>query len=171
VRPAVAVTARMLSSDTRVVSREPLAELGATPENTAFEGYTTFMPTLALLEADGVTPIIDGDRPYMPTATIFHRFEQTPDGLRPTDPAIRFVLTSSCLHDRFWQSAGYDDEIAFYEQLDEEYDTLLRFTGVEPGGMTGLSSLNAAGAIGEMAQYAAGGSGGCDLTLYEVPGR
>lgn len=171
VLPAVATTVRFLAPDTRVESREPLADLGATPANTIFEGYTTFMPTLALLEEDGVTPIIDGDRPYMPTSTIFHHFEQTSEGLRPVDPAKRFVLTSSCMHDRFWISAGYDDEIRFYEQLDDEYDVVYSISGVEPGGSTGLSTLNAGGAIGELAQYADGAGGGCDLVLYEVPGR
>jgi 4-amino-4-deoxy-L-arabinose transferase-like glycosyltransferase len=167
--PVVSSDLRFVVPDTRIGSKDAIAAAGATPENTAFEGYTRFLPTLVRLD-DNEQPVFDGVEPDWIPNTVFDRFETVDGILRPRDDDLEFVLISDCLYARFLDGR-FPVQAEFYRLLDEQYDVVARFPGVDPGGSRGLEPLTIGSASHSIAEYAGGAMSGCDQTLYRIPAR
>jgi hypothetical protein len=165
--PVVASDLRFIVPDTRIGSKAAIADTGATFDNTAYEGYTRFMPTLVRLDEDE-QPVFDGVRPDWIPNTVFDRFETVDGELRPLDSDLEFVLISDCLYARFLDGR-FPAQAEFYKQLEQQYDVVARFPGVDPGGARGLEPLTIGSAAGAIAEYAGGAMSGCDQTLYRIP--
>lgn len=145
---STAVDVRMLAPDTRLANDEALAELGVTPDNTIFEGYTPFL-------ASAPQPIFD-------------QFRYDDGTLVPTDSAAAFVMVSSCMSDRYFTAAKYVDERKFYAQLAEQFDVAVTFPAVPEVDHSIFGVVTAARSIASMVAFAGGGQAGCDFTVYSL---
>lgn len=167
--PVVSSDLRFIVPDTRIGSKDAIAAAGATPENTAFEAYTRFLPTLVRLD-ENEQPVFDGVEPDWIESAVFDRFETVDGELRPLDPDLEFVLISDCLYSRYLDGR-FPVQAEFYQQLDEQYEVAGRFPGVDPGGARGLEPVTIGSAATAISEYLGGAMSGCDQTLYRIPDR
>lgn len=165
--PVVSSDLRFIVPDTRIGSKDAIASAGATPENTAYEAYTRFLPTLVRLD-ESEQPVFDGIEPDWISSTVFDRFETVDGQLRPREPELEFVLVSDCLYARYFDGR-FPAQAEFYRQLSEQYEVAAQFPGVDPGGMRGLEPLTIGSAATAISGYLGGAMSGCDQTLYRIP--
>ena len=145
---AAATVARYLAPDTRVTSMQEFADLGVTRETAIFEGYS---------------PLSPGDPFY-----IFDQFRWDGDTLVPLDPQKEFVLLSSCIFDRYETAPKYAEQRATHDAIRAQFEEVLRVDAVPRRGDVPVEPLSIISAIGETAQFAAGGMAGCGLEVYRI---
>lgn len=165
--PVVSSDLRFIVPDTRIGTKDAIAVAGATPENTAYEAYTRFLPTLVRLD-ENEQPIFDGVDPDWIPSAVFDRFETVDGELRPRESDLEFVLISDCLYARYLDGR-FPVQAEFYRQLEEQYEVAGRFPGVDPGGARGLEPLTIGSAATAISGYLGGAMSGCDQTLYRIP--
>jgi len=146
---SLALVVAFLAPDTRIVSAERLSEKGMTASNTVFEGYSTFIPG---------SP-----------KTIFGDFKTVDGRLVAADPSRKFVLTSSCMNDRYFQNTKYSEQRHFYDQIDSQFDLELRVTpGVRTRNNSAFEGLNILRGTEIVRAFMNGGTGGCTLSAYRI---
>ena len=146
---SIVVVGVLLAQDTRVTSQSQFVDRGLTSENTIFEGYTPFLP---------------GN-----SQTIFDDFETVDGRLVAVEEARRFVVTSSCMSDRFLRDPQYVDERKFYAQLEAELELELVVDASggqpQPSALEVLNIIRAGSAVRNLVQD---GRSGCTLRVYRL---
>ncbi|NYF11559.1 hypothetical protein HDC94_002715 [Leifsonia sp. AK011] len=145
---SVATVARLLATDSRNEAAQTFADLGITPDNSVDEGYSPLVPN-GPMYLDDVVKWEDGR-------------------IVPAYEGKKFILLSSCLHDRFWTAEKYADERAMYDAIRSDYPLELTVETVPARQRTGIEPWNVATAIAETAAFANGGLGGCTLEVYRI---
>ena len=138
-----------LASDTRIVAAASLEKQGIQDGNTLSEGYTAF-------------------RPGRPVA-IFGDFQTVGGRLVAPDSNRDFVMTSSCMRDRYFQETKYVREQAFYNEMERQFDVEFRFTPTvyEREGVA-FEPINIFLGADMLRAFVNGGSSGCTLTVYRI---
>lgn len=146
---SAAVTSTFMAPDTRLTSGSVLAEADVTAENTAFEGYSPFAP---------------GDPHY-----VFDAVTVDKGKIRPVDSKARFVMTSDCQNQRFYEDTKYGAERAFYRALESDLEQVLRIRPtVSSRNQSAFEPVNIWRSIVNVGEVAQGGKAGCDVRVYEL---
>jgi len=137
---------RLVGRDTRNVSQDYVAEIGATGENTYYEGYTPLSPTVP--------------------GIIFLNFE---DGniSKPLNPDLKYIILSSTMYNRYYAEPDkYAEQIAFYNLLKENKPILKQFTPVTVNEVA-FEPINIMNSLKTIAGFIRGGYSGPNLIFYE----
>lgn len=148
VMSSVATSAAFLRKDVRVIALGDFASQGITPENTAFEGYTPFLP-------GGF-------------GTIFEDFTVVDGALVPTDLGIRFVVLSDSMYGRYQAEGEFDQEQEFYRLLEQEFTLIAEYQPQTPDVSFPLSGTRLGSSIESLIETGLGATGGPVLKVYEV---
>jgi hypothetical protein len=131
--------------DTRNAALGYVTEIGATKENTLYEGYTPFNPT--------------------GPATIFGGLEDSIT--TPMNQDLKYIILSSSMYSRFYAEPDkYGKEITIYEAIKANKTVLREFEPV----MVSESSndlKNIMNSLKNIAGYLSGGYSGPHLIFYE----
>lgn len=148
---SAAITAVFMAPDTRLSSDAVLADAGITADNTAYEGYSPFAPGDPHYVFDAVT-ISDGT-------------------IRPIDPTKRFVMTSDCQNQRFFDDAKYGGERDFYASLSSDLTEVVRIRPtVSAGRASALEPVNIWRSVEVIGEVLRGGKAGCDVRVFQLDG-
>jgi len=146
---SLGLVAAFLASDTRLTAAARLDDRGITESNTIYEGYSPFIPG---------TP-----------RNIFDEFTTVNGRLVPVHPDRTFVLTSSCMNDRYFQQSKFSDERRFYAAVDSQFALELRITPeVSARHSAAFEPLNMLRGAQVVQAFLAGGSSGCTLSVYRI---
>lgn len=146
---SLGLLAAFLATDTRIASAASLKESGIKESNTIYEGYSTFIP---------------GSPKW-----IFDDLKTVDDRLVPVDADKKFVLTSSCMHDRYFQDPKYEKERQFYDQIDSQLDLELRVVPeVAAPQNVAFEALNVFRGTKIVEAFIKDGSAGCTLSAYRM---
>ncbi|HYI51850.1 MAG TPA: glycosyltransferase family 39 protein [Microbacterium sp.] len=140
------------AEDTRVASTRGIADLGATIENTAFDGYTPINPSGPGSVIQDLTVRDDAVVPRNP------------------DRRLEYVLTSSNMVDRYLADSRRPEEQLLYTTIAETLpvETTWDSVGEAPPGPWVIDRL--IGSVGYLIELAAGGLVGPDIVLYRLAG-
>lgn len=129
---------------------------GITQDNTVYEGYTPLLP-------GAPWPIFDSFE------TVDGRLRVSADDERA--PRARYVVTSSGMYGRYLREARYAREQEFYEQLDEQFVEVRRWSSSNiDAAVTPLEPLNVVRQLRHVARGVAGDvTAGPTIVLYEMP--
>lgn len=146
---SLGLVAAFLATDTRIAAATSLKKRGITERNTIYEGYSTFIPG---------SP-----------KTIFDDLKTVDGRLVAVDSSRKFVLTSSCMHDRYFENSKYGKERMFYDAIDSQFDLELRVTPeVSASHSAAFEALNIFRGIEIVQAFMNGGSSGCTLSAYRI---
>lgn len=143
------VVARYVAGDSRFEYRSELARQGATPQNTAYEGYSPFLPGT--------------------NKEVFKDFAIREGRLVPTNPRHEFVLLSGCSNGRYRVDPRYAEQQEFFRRVGEQFDLIDSVGTVALWQRTAIEPLNIIRSRRTLVDYASGGVGGCALDLYRIP--
>ncbi|MDR1560267.1 MAG: hypothetical protein LBS84_11345 [Clostridiales bacterium] len=132
--------------DTRNASVDYTSEIGATKENTSYEGYTPFNPT--------------------GPATIFDAFEGG-DINKPKNPDLKYIILSSSMYDRFYAEPDeYGGQIAFYDAVKANMPVIKEF---KPAAApeNAIDFVNIGNSLTEIIRFINGGYSGPHLIFYQ----
>jgi len=134
------------AKDTRNVSADYVSQIGATKDNTFFEGYTPFNPT--------------------GPGTIFGGFEGM-DIFKPSNPELKYIILSSNMYSRYYAEPDkYGVQIAFYDALKANKAIIREFKPVEVKENTN-DIKNIANSLKTISGILKGGYSGFTLIFYE----
>lgn len=98
---SVAISAGLLVTDTRTFAIEEFERLGVTEENSVFEGYTVHKSSMP--------------------GSVFRYFDQQENRLVPLENDFDYVVISSSMYGRYFDSAKFAERQDFYRILEETY--------------------------------------------------
>ena len=140
---------RLLATDTRVSSQTLLSEKGVDSENAIFEGYSPL--------ATGVAK------------EIFAEFTSEDGQLVAKDKTRQFVVTSSCMNDRYFQEDKFVKEQAFYAQLESQFELeLVVNPAVGARQPSWFEPLNIFRSGESIAKVVKNNSTGCIIRVYRI---
>jgi hypothetical protein len=141
--------ARFLATDTRVGSQLLFAERGITDKNAIFEGYS---------------PLLTGS-----PKPIFDDFTHVDGRLVAIDQSRRFVVTSSCMNDRYFNDDKFVVEQDFYAELDSQFKLELRVTpAVGPLDPSPVEPINIVRAAQSILTLAGNPTTECTIKVYRI---
>jgi len=134
------------AKDTRTVSIDYVSEIGATKDNTFFEGYTPFNPT--------------------GPGTIFSGFEGM-DISKPSNPELKYIILSSSMYSRYYAEPDkYGKEIAFYNALKAKKPIIKEFKPAEVK-ESANDIQNIVNSLQAISGFLKGGYSGPTIIFYE----
>ena len=142
------------SSDTQSAGRPDLAARGITAANSLSEGYTPLRPGR--------------------TGTIFSHFTEVNGRLvlRPKEnnrAALKYVLISSAMYERFQAGSRYVAEQRFYRLLAEQFPLVATYVPADPPAATVFAVAGIWRSVGYWDELAHGGLSGPTIRVYAIP--
>jgi len=135
-----------VARDTRIVSADYVSKIGATKENTIFEGYTPLNPTYP--------------------DTIFDGFIEL-DVSKPINPQLMYIILSSRMYSRFYfEPDKYGEYIAFYDNLKSNKAIMKEFKPVEKKESL-IDIINIVNNIQTITGFLRGGYSGPTIIVYK----
>jgi len=147
-----AVLAGLLAPDTRAPALAFAQERGIRADNSAFEGYSPFLPGHPAAIFDQVRKV-DGNLQQL-----------TEEGA----PA-RYVVLSSSMYGRVLGKPGYESERQFYQRIFDDYTEIKDFVPTGPGQPSLWEPVAVVRNLRYIRAVAGGGMSGPQIRIFEVP--